>query len=78
MGNISYPARFRLPIPRVWYTDCFLGPATIALARAFTVAAIPSILEELVERSGLANIRLSFCFFAVRQLAFYRSTGCPP
>jgi hypothetical protein len=42
------------------------------------VAAIPSILEELVERSGLANIRLSFCFFAVRQLAFYRSTGCPP
>ena len=65
-------------MPRVAYMDCFFGFATMARARAFTVAAIPSILDECFERSGLLNIRLSLFSFAVTQLAFQRSTGWPP
>src|ERR1700704_2554218 len=54
------------------------GVLTIARASAFTVAAIPSIRDELFDRSGLVNIRLSLLSFVERQLAFQRSTGCPP
>ena len=50
----------------------------IARASAFTVAEIPSIREELLDRSGLVNIKLSLFSLAVTQLAFQRSTGWPP
>jgi Protein of unknown function (DUF3489) len=50
---------YRKRTPRVSYTDSLFGTATIARARAFTTAAMPSMREELFERSGLVNIRLS-------------------
>lgn len=33
---------------------------------------------KLLERSGLANIKLSLYSFAVKHEAFHRNTGCPP
>ena len=45
---------------------------------ALTVAAIPSMRDELFDRSGFVNIKLSLLSLVERQLAFQRSTGCPP
>jgi hypothetical protein len=46
------------------------GLFTMARASAFTVAAIPSMRDELFDRSGLVNIKLSLFSFVARQLAF--------
>jgi hypothetical protein len=51
---------------------------TIARTSAFTVAEIPSIRDELRDRSGFANIRLSLYSLVVRQLAFQRKMGWAP
>jgi hypothetical protein len=48
------------------------GFFTIARASALTVAAIPSMRDELFDRSGLVNIRLSLLSLVERQLAFRR------
>jgi len=51
------------------------GLTAMARARAFTVAAIPSMRDELFDRSGLVNIKLSLFSFVARQLAFQRSVS---
>jgi hypothetical protein len=54
------------------------GVLTIARMSVLPVAAIPSMLDELFDRSGFVKIKLLLLSFVERQLGFQRSTGFQP